>query len=426
MRAAASGAAIDGVSMKSGFLAFRSSALLIAAMTLATGTLPAEDAFDGTLTGDWGGARTALLERGVMVEAANTTDLFASVDGGVSDDDTVSNLFELAVTADMGTLAGLEGGTLFFLGLGTHGDDPGGSSGTAHAPSNLAADDAWRVLEFWYEQSLLGDRAGILFGIYAVDSEFDAKETADVFLNGGFGTGLDLSETGLNGPSIFPVTGLALRGRLQLSPTLGLRAAIADGAPGDLDDPTEFDVDLDADEGVFTIAELDWQPDGFEFLRFGLGGWRYSTDFERLDGRGEEDGSAGVYGFAEGLLFREPASEDQGLSGFVRLGRADDDVNRFGSYRGAGLVYTGLVPGRDEDVLGLGISSVANGDPFVEAVRANGGRVQRRETVVELTYRASVRPWLSVQPVLQYAMNPDTDPAIDDHLALALRVGVTF
>jgi porin len=411
--------------MRLHFRVWRGPALAVATILVA-GTALADGEFDDTLAGDWGGARTALMEHGVVVEAANTTDLFASVDGGVSGDDTLSNLFELAVTADMGTLAGLRGGTLFFLGLGTHGDDPGGSSGTAHAPSNLAADDAWRVLEFWYEQSLLGDRAGLLFGVYAVDSEFDAKETADVFLNGGFGTGLDLSETGLNGPSIFPVTGLALRGRIQITSTLGLRAAIAEGAPGDLDDPTAFEIDLDDDEGVFTIAELDWQPAGFEFLRFGVGGWRYSTDFERIDGRGEKDGSAGVYGFAEGLLFREPGSADQGLSGFVRLGRADDDVNRFGAYRGAGLVYTGLVPGRDGDVLGLGISSVDNGDEFVDAVRDGGERVQRSETVVELTYRADVLPWLSVQPALQYAMNPDTDPALDDHLAVALRIGVTF
>lgn len=408
--------------MKSQFRAYRRSALA-AALALAMGTTAAEEAFDDTLTRDWGGARTALLERGILVEAANTTDLFASVDGGVSGESTVSNLFELAVTADTEALVGLRGGTLFFLGLGTHGDDPGSASGTVHAPSNLAADDAWRILEFWYEQSLAGDRAGLLFGIYAVDSEFDAKETADVFLNGGFGTGLELSETGLNGPSIFAVTGLAVRGRFQVTPEFGLRAAVVEGSPGDIDDPTRFTVDLDDDEGVFTIAEADWQPSGFQFLRFGLGGWRYTTDFERFDGRGDEDGTVGIYGFAEGVIFSEAGTEDQGLSGFVRLGRADETVNRFGDYQAAGLVYTGLIPGRDEDVLGLGLSSVDNGDDFLDSVPE---RLERSETVLEMTYRAQVFPWLSVQPSVQYAMNPETDPAVDDHLAVALRVGLTF
>lgn len=400
---------------------------VIAGCALIANVSAGEDTFSDTLVGDWGGAQTSLLEYGVLVEAANTTDFFASIDGGASDDSSVSNLFELALSADMGAVAGLWGGTVFFLGLGTYGDDPGSSSGTVHAPSNLAADDAWRVLEFWYEQSLLGDRAGLLFGFYAVDSEFDAKETAGVFLNGGFGTGLELSETGLNGPSIFAVTGLALRARFQVTPEFGLRAAVVEGAPGDLDDPTaSFQWDVGGDEGVFMIAEADWQPGGFEFLRFGLGGWRYTTDFERVDGRGEDDSSAGVYGFVEGVIFREAGSSDEGLSGFLRLGRADETVNRFGSYQAAGLVYTGLLPGRDDDVLGLGISSVDNGDEFVDFIRAEGGLIEDSETVVELTYHARVLPWLSVQPSVQYTMDPDTDPALDDHLAVAIRLGVAL
>ncbi len=174
------------------------------------------------------------------------------------------------------------------------------------------------------------------------------------------------------------------------------------------------------------IAEADWQPAGFEFLRLGLGGWRYTTDFERLDGQGQDDASAGVYGFVEGVIFAETGSDEQGLSGFLRLGRADETVNRFGDYQAAGLVYTGLLPGRNEDVLGLGISSVDNGDDFVDLMRGEGGLVERSETVIELTYHAQVLPWLSVQPSVQYSMDPDTDPAIDDHLAVAIRLGVTL
>ncbi|MEE4638909.1 MAG: carbohydrate porin [Wenzhouxiangella sp.] len=400
--------------------------MLMAGGLLAAGSAQAEQPFADTLTGSWDGARGNLVTQGITIEAANTTDLFVGVDGGASDDTAVANLFELATTIDFEALAGLRGGTLFFLGAGTHGDDPGELSGSIHAPSNLAADDAWRVLELWYEQSMLQDRIGLLAGIYAVDSEFDAKETAGVFLNGGFGTGLDLSETGINGPSVYPVTGLALRARFQVTPEFGLRAALAEGIPGDPDDPTAFEIDLDDGGGSFLIGEADWQPAGFEFLRLGLGAWRYTTQFDRQDGGGSEDGTAGFYGFAEGVLYTEPGSEDQGLSGFIRVGRADETVNQFAGYQGAGLVYTGLLPGRDSDVIGLGVSSVVNGDDFVDSVRGAGDRVDRRETVFELTYWAEVLPWLSVQPSVQYTVNPDTDPDIDNHLAVAIRLGITF
>lgn len=402
------------------------SSLLMAGCLLAAGMAWGEEPFADTLTGDWGGTRTNLLEKGIMIEAANTTDLFAGLDGGADDGTTVSNLFELATTIDLEALAGLRGGTLFFLGAGTHGDDPGELSGSVHAPSNLAADDAWRVLELWYEQSMMQQRLGVLAGIYAVDSEFDAKETAGVFINGGFGTGLDLSETGINGPSVFPVTGLALRARYQFTPEFGVRAALVEGIPGDPEDSTAFKIDLDDGGGTFLIGEADWQPAGFEFLRLGLGAWRYTMQFERQDGAGTEDGTAGFYGFAEGILYTESGSDGQGLSGFIRAGRADETVNQFGSYQGAGLVYTGLLPGRDSDVLGLGVSSVVNGDDFVDSVRGADERVDRRETVFELTYWAEVLPWLSVQPSVQYTINPDTDPDVDNHLAVAVRLGITF
>jgi porin len=50
----------------------------------------------------------------------------------------------------------------------------------------------------------------------------------------------------------------------------------------------------------------------------------------------------------------------------------------------------------------------------------------RAETNVELTYRAAITGWLSVQPDLQYVVDPDTDPTRRDALAVDLRVVVSF
>jgi porin len=396
--------------------------LLIGA--LAAGAAAGEEPFDDKLTGDWGGARTALLERGVYIEAANATDWFDSVDGGASGAASMANLFEVALTADLGALVGLSGGTFFVLGFGAHGEDPSEAAGTIHSPGDLAEDESvWTLAEFWYEQAFFADRAGVLVGFFAVDSEFDVRETAEAFLNDGFGTGLELGETGRNVDSAFALGGLGVRGRLAVTPDIDLRAAVVEGIPGELDDPVALGLELDGDEGVLMIAEAEWRPAGYRFLRLALGGWHYSTDFERIDGGPEADGTSGVYGFAEGVIFTEPGADDQGLSGFVRVGRADETVNRFGAYRAAGLVYTGLVPGRPEDLTGLGVSSVQNGDDFIDAA---DGPVDRRETVFELTHRVRIRPWLAIQPSVQYARNPETDPDIDDNWTVGVRVDVEF
>lgn len=388
------------------------------------------DLFNASLSGDWSGWRTTLAEHGVFIDIANTTDLFANLDGGVKQATSLSNLVEASVLLDLQTLAGLKGGTFYMLAVGTHGEDPAELTGTVHAPSNLAADDAFRLMEFWYEQALWHQRLGLLLGLYAVDSEFDAKETADVFVNGGFGTGLDLSETGLNGPSIFPTTSLGMRLRADLGSQFTFRLAVVDGVPGDPDEPEATEVHLRDGDGLLFLGEINYQPSDFDFLRLGLGSWRYTTDFEDLvdtTAGGDpviRDDSWGVYGFAEGIIFNEAGDHEQGLSGFIRLGYADEDVNQFENYYGAGLVYTGLLPGRDDDVLGLGISTGVNGDKFKTAQRLAGSPVTDSETVVELTYHAQVLPWLSLQPVLQYSFDPGTDPQLDNSLAAGLRLGI--
>lgn len=389
---------------------------LLAGAALMTATAHAREVFDAHLSGDWGGKRTAWLERGVGIEAFNTTDGFYSIRGGLRDGLAVSNEFELTATADLAALFGWAGATVYLHSAGSGGREPVELSGSIHEPSDLVDDEALQVLEFWIEQSLLDQRLSVLAGLFEVDSEFDVRETADVFLNSGFGMGLELPDIEVDGPSISSLSGLGVRTRLQVLPQFSLRGAVIEGVSGDLDDG----------DGRFWIGEAAWQPQGFEFLSIGVGGWRYSGRFERLDGRGTRGSTSGAYAFVEGVLFNEADTRDQGLSGFVRIGRADQRVNRFGSHQAAGLVYAGLIPGRDEDVLGLGVSSVVNGDDFINLVIQDGGRAQRRETVIELTYYYKLLPGLSVQPSIQYTHNPDTDPQIDHHLGMGLRVGMSF
>lgn len=183
---------------------------------------------------------------------------------------------------------------------------------------------------------------------------------------------------------------------------------------------------IDDGDGRFWIGEAEWQPEGFQFLRAGVGGWHYAGRFERLDGGGYTGSTRGAYAFIEGVLFNEAGTSDQGLSGFLRVGRADTEVNRFGAHQAAGLVYTGLIPGRDQDALGLGLSSIRNGDAWIAQVPGEGGRAQRRETLIELTYHGKLRPGLSLQPSIQYIIHPATDPSIDNPVVVGVRLAISL
>lgn len=389
-----------------------------------------------TLTGDWGGHRSALTGRGVELGLAVYQDVLSAIDGGLDSKTYFPGLVEPTVTLDLGRLLGWEGTKVFLRGLAMYGRDPGGATGSLNAPSNVANTvETTRLFEAWIERPFLDETLWVRAGLYAADAEFDVKETTGVFLNGGFGTGVDLSQSGLNGPCIYPTSCLGLRFKYEPAPRYYLQAAVLDGAAGNPDDPygTHLSVDLD-DEGVLTLGEVGYQrgADEGRFLRAAIGIWHYSAEFDAIgavDAEGnprQRHAAPGVYALLEGELYREPGESTQGLIGFVRVGIADDEVYQVGSYARAGLARTGLVPRRDEDVTAIGVSVPFNGSRFEAAQREAGAAVEDEEVALELTHHLQLLRWLSLQFDVQYFVHPGTGPAVDDALLLGLRTRVTF
>lgn len=140
--------------------------------------------------------------------------------------------------------------------------------------------------------------------------------------------------------------------------------------------------------------------------------------------RRAEGGSRGLYVLAEGRLVREPGTDRQGLSAFGRVGWAGDRFNRFSGYTGAGLVYTGLLPGRDDDRVGLALAAAHNGEAYLRAQRRGGASVTEAEVNLEGTYEVALRPWLSLVGDVQYVINPNTDPSRLNAVLAGLRVVV--
>lgn len=291
--------------------------------------------------------------------------------------------------------------------------------GDAQVVSNIDAQQAVRVYELWYQQYLNED-VSLRFGLYDLNSEFDALDTASLFINSSHGIGAEYGQSGVAGPSIFPVTSLAARFDLAIDDRNLLRYAILDGVPGDPDDPSRTTIDLGGRDGVLHALEYNHSADGG--ARFGVGGWLYSADFDRIEATvtaPRDDGNAGVYGFVEGTLYRSDAGAS--VRGFLRYGVANDDLNVFDRYAGAGIVASGLVSSRPDDRFGLAIASAGVGDPWD---RATGG-ANSHETSIELTYSTRLTRWLRIQPDVQYILNPGANPGLSDAFVIGLRFELT-
>jgi porin len=163
-----------------------------------------------------------------------------------------------------------------------------------------------------------------------------------------------------------------------------------------------------------------------------IGSWYYTATFDDLsetqpDGQPmQHRGSGGFYALVDHLLYKDPDRPDRKLSGFVQAGLGDYRVDRFGAYVGAGLSATGVVEGRPDDQLGLGIAYARNGSHYMTAQRTQGLPVSSAEKTIELTYLIQVNSWLALQPDLQYVITPNTTTAIPNAWAFQFRIEMTF
>ncbi|HZF42215.1 MAG TPA: carbohydrate porin [Sphingomonadaceae bacterium] len=340
---------------------------------------------------------------------------------------------DVTLTVDAERVFGWRGATLFAYGLYNNGRRFSESLiGDAQGVSNIETGvRAARLYEAWAEQRFASDRASVKFGLYDLNSEFDAIETAGLFLNPSHGIGPDFSQSGRNGPSIFPSTSLAVRGEFEVSPQWRVRAALLDGVPGDADRPGRTAIRLSKGDGAQVVAELDYRR---RDTRAAVGYWRYTGRFEDIHAAGRNaepamrGGNDGLYMLLERRLTREEADGPQGLAGWLRLGFADERLNAIERYVGGGLAYTGPFRGRDEDRIGVAAGLVGFGGPFrrAPALEAANNVLEASELIVEATYRAPVARWLTLQPDVQYVIRPGGHAAVRNALIVGLRVEVGF
>ena len=342
-------------------------------------------------------------------EAIYTADYFENIDGGIKEGSAYMDNFDVVFDIDAEKLWGISGGSFHVHILHNNSTTFSDLVGDAQVVSSIENTSVIRLYEMWWEQNT-GNHS-IKVGLYDLNSEFDAIEPAGLFMNSSHGIGADYAQSGENGPSIFPTTSLAFRYSYQFSDDFQIQAAILDGSSGDANDPRKNTIDLDSSDLLIAI-EANYTINN---TRFGFGTWNYTKETEYLDASGAADNS-GIYGIIQ-HQFLSADKDNKSLSGWLRIGSADDDINQFDSYIGTGLVLSDFIKSRPDDSLGFAIAQARNGDVFRQL---NAG-TDSNETVFELTYSAPINEHITIQPDIQYIKNPGTDSSLDDALVIGIR-----
>jgi len=206
-------------------------------------------------------------------EIVYTGDFYSNTRGGIKEGEIYLDNLDLALEIDVEKALGWTGGTfLAYVIVNNSNTLSAEIVGDAQGADNIDNTSVNRVQELWYEQAFTWGNS-LKLGLYDINSEFDAIDPAGLFINSSHGIGPDYSQSGENGPSIFPASSLALRYFHPINDQFSFQTAVLDGVPQDPDDPHKNTIDISGEDGALLALEVNYQNSG---LRLGLGGWHYT------------------------------------------------------------------------------------------------------------------------------------------------------
>jgi len=374
-------------------------------------------------SGQFAAAHQALKEQGI--EFAGSLDAIwqANLGGGIRSRlrGRLSASWDLAAKLDTEKLRLWKGGSFFVHLEGSRGTgiDPRyvGSLFGVNGDADTTEGRMLQVSELWYEHTLgdglLATRVGKMDSTNSFDNNAFANDECRQFLNGAL----------VNNPTIpFPDYGLGAQAILR--PGGGFYLAVGGWDAKAKGDEWGRRTVFGGHTEWFAAAEAGVQvelPAGREATLPGtyrVGAWHDPLRYEDLRTGRSERGASGYYLSLDQMVYRVSDKKDdpRGLGLFARYGHAPERYSPVEHFWSFGAQYQGLIPSRDDDVLGVGMGAL--GGP------ARRGSPYGNETAVEAYYSIALRKGVTLTLDLQYIRHPGA--TVDSSLVPGLRVHFEF
>jgi porin len=394
--------------------------------------------FLGGLLSEFHKERQKLKDMGITFSLHERSEVWANLSGGGHQGLSYNGLTVAKLNLDLDALFGWSGGELFTSAFDIHGHGPSRSFlGNQQLLSNIEATPSFKLYDLWLDQTLLDKKLSIRAGQEGANDEMMTTAYGGIFLNSSFGfPGMPASDLPSGGPNYPLATPFA---RALYSPTdkFAIVGAVytADPAPPGTGDPQARDRNGTAfrlNDHSLGFGEL-WyspDPDAPDNLptTYKIGAWYATNQFadQRFDNTGgllanptstgkplNHTGDWAVYGIIDQKIWQRPDSKNQGIGVFLQIMGGPSNRNLSNVFVEGGMNWQGPFKHRADDVFGLavsylGISPAARGfsGDLVAFGRA-ASTYASDETVLEATYSAPLTNWLTLQPDIQYVINPN-------------------
>jgi porin len=334
----------------------------------------------------------------------------------------------------------------------------------------------------WIEHRFLDGKLAVRAGQLDIGDDFATSPTATAFINSTFGVPSWMATVLPGGGPTYPLPGPGARVKWSPTDAVSLMAGAYTGDPAGRSNPdpqlaNRYGTTFNLNGGTLWLAEAAYTTayaNSSVALQgtYKLGGW-YETghrfDDLRVDNTGlsladpastgvpkRYNNDWGVYGVIDQTLF--PGDKDglHKLSSFVRAGASPSNRNLVSFYVDGGLTFTGLIPGRPADLVGVGaaydrISNAARAfdqntrffaaaaaiaDPALALPGSPFSPVRDQEVMIEALYTINVTQWMTLDIDVQHyfhpsghvlaASGPDLGRVVKDTTVFGLNTQIKF
>jgi len=416
-------------------------------------------------TMNWWGLRDHLASNGVDISLSYLSNLAGNVSGGKKPGGfTYCDNFTLDLEFHSEQLLGYKGGTFSVIMLNRDGNNLSAQNiGNQFTVQQVYGGSTAIFYGLTYDQHFLDDKISFKFGRMAAGDDFASSPLYWLYMN----NGIDGNPQSLpvNGSfTAYPWASWAARLRAKTTSETELMLGAYQVTP-QIWRPSMHGLNwnINPNDGVMLIGQFGWSheffkpsasatpptssdgksvvasdgkniiPPGDGPIAHGLpghywmGGYYSTWSYPQFGTTQTQTGAYGLYWHFDQMLYRMKPTQDTGLtawSAFVLCPQQNTAKVPF-QYNG-GLVYTGMIPCRPQDISIFGVIYGNFSSNYAQANQASSGGYANYELVYELGYRINMTKFAYIQPDAQWVINPGGTGNIPNALVLGAQIGVTF
>lgn len=404
-------------------------------------------------SGNWGGYRDILDNHGVEFSLTYTSNMAGNPIGGkIPNGFTYCDNIALGCLLETEKLFGWHDGYFMMSALQRDGLSLSQKNiGNQFTVEQVFGGSTFHWYELSYEQRLLDSRISVKLGRLGAGDDFAVSPLYWLYMN----NGIDGNPQAIpvNGHfSCYPNAVWGSRLKVNVTPTTVARLGIYQVTPGNSVNGLNWN--FYTSNGLMLLGQYSWNPEFFPSTpslpspktqltsdlptpnttklkglegHYWMGGYYSSMEYPQWNSSTMVPNAYGLYWHADQTVYRVDSISDKGLVLWSAYSLSpQQNISKLPFQANGGAIYTGLLPGRENDQTILGVIYGNFSSSYASASASSGNGSPNYELVYEAGYRINFTKYAYFQPDLQWIINPGGLGSTPNALVIGAQTGIIF